>query len=227
VKQGLYWVYTNDRAIFLATYTGEPVYWPEDPHYDPRADFDRNFVINSLDADIIEEYFGKLDVPADCGKKLELTSMTGDCLVPDTNYTIDWYWRIYTGVPPMPGDRDYPGTFRLYYSTDYGGNWIVIDTVSGVTFYEWLVPLAVSDQCWLRIDDVCHQGLTDVKTWVHPLCTEPLSSDLNDDCYVNFFDFAILAAVWLDEGGTDIDDLVEITSMWLDCTNPCDPLCGE
>lgn len=219
----------NDLAIIQAVYNypgGDwPAYYPGSINYDARADFDRNFIVNTADFNIIQEFIYKLpaQVPADCSKKLELESMTGDCLVPDSNYTINWDWRIFTAYPE---GQDHPGTLILYYSTDYGENWVVIDTVSSVTSYEWLVPSAISDQCLLRIDDINHPGLTDTKIWVLP-CTGPLDSDFNDDCYVDFFDFAILATGWLEEGGTDMNDLSIMTSTWLDCNNPCDPSCGE
>ena len=40
-----------------------------------------------------------------------------------------------------------------------------------------------------------------------------LTKDFNNDCAVNLEDFAILACDWLD--GYDIDDLIEMTSQWL------------
>ncbi|MFA5239295.1 MAG: hypothetical protein WC476_06255 [Phycisphaerae bacterium] len=221
------WVTANDLYILQAVYAGgDPVFWT-DPTYDSRADFDRNFVINSLDEAIIMEWGSQPTVPADCPKKLELETMTGDCLVPDSNYTINWDWRIFTDYVPLPGSEDFsPGTCTLYYSVDYGENWVEIDTVPGGTSYEWLVPEAISDQCWLRIDDIEHYGLTDTKTWVRP-CTAALGGDLNSDCYVDFFDFGILASAWLDMDGTDIDDLSDMVFTWLECNNPCDPWCGE
>lgn len=227
MAMGPYWVSAGDLSIFQAAYDGgDPVHWG-DLLYDARADFDRNFIINDGDAAIIEEWINKLNVPSDCAKKLELKSMTGDCIVADANYTIEWDWHIFTDYMPLPGSEDFgPGTCQLYYSIDYGENWVVIDTISGGTSYEWLVPPVISEQCWLRIDDITHPGLTDTKTWVRP-CTGPLGGDFDDDCYVDFFDFGIFATDWLEEGGTDINDLEEISLTWLECNNPCDSCCGE
>jgi hypothetical protein len=55
-------------------------------------------------------------------------------------------------------------------------------------------------------------------------CTTPISSDLNDDCQVNFIDLAILAGEWIGNGGGegfDLDDLAQLAADWLECNrNP-------
>jgi hypothetical protein len=47
-------------------------------------------------------------------------------------------------------------------------------------------------------------------------CTEPLSGDLNDDCKVDFKDFALLTTDW---GKSDIvfENFADFASNWLQC----------
>lgn len=65
------------------------------------------------------------------------------------------------------------------------------------------------------------------------------AGDLNQDCYVNFIDFGILAAEWLEEpnsaciydlvedGMIDEYDLMYFAGTWLDCSNWQDANCVE
>jgi len=57
------------------------------------------------------------------------------------------------------------------------------------------------------------------------VCNYVLSGDYNDDCEVNFYDFAIMAMSWLIE--SDFSDLSEITTSWLiNCNaDPTNPAC--
>ncbi len=51
-------------------------------------------------------------------------------------------------------------------------------------------------------------------------CSEAIDSDLDDDCQVNFLDFALLAEAWVDiEGATGFDlyDLAQLATEWLMC----------
>ncbi|MEJ5258669.1 MAG: glycoside hydrolase family 95 protein [Anaerohalosphaeraceae bacterium] len=49
-------------------------------------------------------------------------------------------------------------------------------------------------------------------------CTAPLLSDYNQDCQVDFEDFAALAGQWLREGeGLDLSDLAQMAIDWLAC----------
>ncbi len=49
--------------------------------------------------------------------------------------------------------------------------------------------------------------------------------DINEDCYTDMDDLAMMASEWLD--GTDIGDLAIMASGWLDCTDPDDERCGS
>ena len=68
------------------------------------------------------------------------------------------------------------------------------------------------------------------------VCAFTLAGDLNNDCKVDLYDYAILAANWLAECITpladpdcitDMDDLVNIAENWLiNCNStPSDPAC--
>jgi uncharacterized delta-60 repeat protein len=54
-----------------------------------------------------------------------------------------------------------------------------------------------------------------IKYTQHGVCLGPVTSDLNDDCKVDFVDYAILAQNWLIE--KDWDDLGILTDNWLEC----------
>jgi len=63
-----------------------------------------------------------------------------------------------------------------------------------------------------------------------------LAGDINGDCRVNLTDYALIAAVWLEEAGSgdingdlfvDIYDLEEFAAGWPDCTVPGEAGCGQ
>ena len=78
---------------------------------------------------------------------------------------------------------------------------------------------------------------------IHPICMFALTGDLNNDCTVDFYDFALFATKWLSEecgepercGGADFNlsgdvtpiDFAELAQNWLiDCqANPSNPSC--
>ena len=124
----------------------------------------------------------------------------GEQLLVGTIYTISW-------------DSDVGITSVLIeYSTTNGLTWTpVAPPNSGNTgYYDWVVPIANSDQCLVRISDGSNPATNDVSDGVFTIfqCQGPIIGDLNVDCYVNFLDLAILLA------------------SWLDCGNPFDPACG-
>ncbi|MDD5135055.1 MAG: hypothetical protein PHP01_06570 [Phycisphaerae bacterium] len=49
-------------------------------------------------------------------------------------------------------------------------------------------------------------------------CTAPLASDLNDDCKVDFRDFAIMASLFDYMGEIYLRDLANLAEEWLNCT---------
>jgi hypothetical protein len=243
VKNGLFWVSTSDLSAIQALYgKGWPLIYPTSPFYDPRVDFDRNFIVNDLDVAIIEQWYGKTNVPGDCGKKLAFDTADSQCLLSNASNTVKWIWRIYTQHIPTPGEEDYPGTFSLYYSTNNGTTWQYIATVSQQTSYEWFVPQAVSGACLLKITDDEHTGLMDTMSVNVSQCQENIVEDFNSDCYVNLLDMAVIGQYWLGEcssannwcGGADFDlsttvdfpDLSTFVQNWLRCANPCDSACS-
>lgn len=82
----------------------------------------------------------------------------------------------------------------------------------------------------------------DMQISTYYLCDDSLTTDLNDDCFVNMQDYAILSDYWLqtdcgdpnncpelisltDPNEIDTDDLVEMTDQWLLCGSPFDSEC--
>jgi hypothetical protein len=57
-------------------------------------------------------------------------------------------------------------------------------------------------------------------------CMYRVLGDWNGDCYADFGDFSIIAALWNVHDGTDINDLAGFVQYWLDCSNPFDPSCN-
>jgi hypothetical protein len=250
LKAGLFWVHTPDLAIIIAVYTtpgGDwPAVWPTSINYDPRADFDRNFRVDDGDNNIIETWFDKSNVPTDCDKKLSFQSLSTQNLLSNTYQTINWTWRIYTQYIPLPGPglTDCPGALSLYYSINNGTNWTFIATVSSGTHYDWLVPVADSNNCKLKIVDNGHTGLQDITTTfkIHQ-CRQILTGDINADCYVNIYDMAEMAGYWLGVcseangwcDGADFDmstivnfiDYAMFARNWQLCSNPYDSNCTQ
>ena len=78
---------------------------------------------------------------------------------------------------------------------------------------------------------------------IYPICMFVLAGDLNNDCKVDLYDFALFATEWLAEecnepewcGGADFDlsgdvtliDFAKLAQNWLiDCqANPSNPAC--
>lgn len=247
VKNGLYWVGTPDLQAIQALYGKLPVVWPDDGVlYNPNLDFDRNFVINDLDVVIVQTWYGKTNVPGDCGKKLELTEVSPLILMANTSYTIDWAWRIYTQYIPMPGDDDQPGTLSLYYSTNNGANWTFITNITSGSNYDWSVPSVDSNNCMLKIVDNLHTGLMDTTaTFGIHTCPTLIGGDFNNDCYVNEKDLGIIAEYWVRVICTELDnnwcqgadfeqngivnfyDYATFSNNWRLCGNPYDANCTE
>jgi hypothetical protein len=104
---------------------------------------------------------------------------------------------------------DISGVF-IEYSTSNGASWQTIDpNASNTGSYQWTIPDANSQQCLARISKVGDPTLYDVSDSVFTIypCQQDPPMDFNNDCYVNFKDFAIFS----------VD--------WLNCGNPYDPNC--
>ena len=162
----------------------------------------------------------------------------GELLPSESTYTIEWADERQEG--------NCPGTYILEYTIDNGQNWLPIAAgLSGICHYDWTVPSAVSEQCLIRVTDANNGLFTDVSDapfYIYQ-CGTGADGDFNGDCYVNFGDFAVLAAYWLVEecfssnnwcGGADYDgsghvteaDLSDFVYDWCMCGNPYDPSCS-
>jgi alpha-tubulin suppressor-like RCC1 family protein len=125
----------------------------------------------------------------------------GESLLADNTYTIDW---TNTG---------FISAVRIEYSADNGSNWMVISpgsVICNAGSYDWQVPRGFSEQCLIRVSDYDEPNIVDSSDGLFTIfkCLGPIAGDLNGDCYVNMYDFTIIA------------------SQWLDCANPFDVACG-
>ncbi|MHC4084603.1 MAG: hypothetical protein ACYSWZ_02240 [Planctomycetota bacterium] len=145
----------------------------------------------------------------------------GERLHERSTYTIRWEdsrSEVYCG-----------GNYLLDYSIDNGNSWIpvVSNTISNTCSYDWTLPSNLSYKCLIRITDADNTNIsvTSDDSFYIIDCFFPIPGDHNIDCYVDFDDFAILAAGWNGEGGMDMNDLASLAQYWLDCINTLDPSC--
>jgi len=123
----------------------------------------------------------------------------GEELIAGQTHTITW-----TASPGI-------SNVSIEYSANNGGDWVLNDPCTpNDGEYDWMVPEVTSNQCLLRISDVADPCVYDISDDVFTIyeCQGPIIGDVNNDCYFNLLDFALLAA------------------GWLDCGNPFDPLCN-
>jgi hypothetical protein len=109
--------------------------------------------------------------------------------------SFDITWKTQQG--------DQLDTVTLEYSIDNGINWQTIDSTANTGSYTWdPLPAAESNQCLVRIGDPLNAKISDTSDGTFTIfkCNKQLTGDLNNDCYVDFLDFAILAGNWLDCG---------------------------
>ena len=111
-------------------------------------------------------------------------------------------WETYSKLPV--------DDVLLEYSRDNGQAWESIGIVENTGSYEWEVPDSNSDQCLVRVSNSQYPVINDISDNVFTIfeCKKVLLGDLNNDCYINFYDIALIAL------------------GWLDCGNPFDPACG-
>lgn len=121
-----------------------------------------------------------------------------------------------------------PGVYVIEYSTDNGHTWITEFTVGGRCSYWWSVPEVDSDECLVRVSDISYPGRGDRsdETFTIYQCTKQLPGDQNTDCYVNGYDYA-LVAWWWRFGLSDMHELAALADSWLMCGDPFDPGCVE
>jgi len=135
-------------------------------------------------------------------KQLEILSPNGgESWVSGTTQDIEWDTAVDANIAEV----------KIEYSDSNGQSWNLIDSnTTSDGQYEWLVPEVTSNQCLVRICDLSDANISDVSDDVFTIfqCLGPVPGDLNEDCYTNGKDLAILAA------------------HWLRCGNPLDPACG-
>ncbi|MHC4431070.1 MAG: metallophosphoesterase family protein [Planctomycetota bacterium] len=123
----------------------------------------------------------------------------GEKLVAAKPYTIRWRTR----------GADVQNVMIDYYDPS-SQTWRHVAQRPNTGRYEWdPLPTLNSAECLVRIWTEQDAGISDTSDAAFTIfeCREHMPADLNDDCYVDFLDFAIL-----------VDD-------WLSCGNPLDASC--
>jgi len=97
----------------------------------------------------------------------------------------------------------------IEFSIDNGKTWSEVypPNVGNSGQYDWFVPMVDAQQCLVRISSAFNPSVYDVSNGTFSIYQCGLPGDVNGDCIVNFYDFAVMA---LD---------------WLSCANPYDPFC--
>lgn len=99
---------------------------------------------------------------------------------------------------------------RVDFSLDGGSTWqqVYPPNVGNTGSYDWLVPIVDSADCLVRLTSPSNPTVSDSSDLPFKIYPCTLQGDLDGDCAVDMFDFAIMA---LD---------------WLQCANPYDPACN-
>ncbi len=131
-------------------------------------------------------------------------------------------YEPYTNSGQAHGEIDIKGNGILKWSGDQRSPFSYwID-------WGWIYTSEVGKGLEVNYDDA--NDVTIVKTFGIGTCDDLIEaglgfeSDLNGDCYVDFYDFAILADQWLGDFSGPLDTIAE---EWLYCNNPQDPNCME
>jgi len=135
---------------------------------------------------------------------LKLSKPNGNESLPvGSTYIISW--------SDFRSDGNCPGNYLLDYCSDNGQSWIPVDSnaVCNTCSYDWFVPSINSENCLIRIVDANDPSISDVSDAAFTIYECTLTYDLDQDCFVDFLDFALLA------------------SEWLKCGNPFDPNCVQ
>lgn len=123
------------------------------------------------------------------------TPYGGEVIIAESDYMITWQTE---------------GTIsnvKLEYSINNGGDWVVIEASTANTdSYEWQVPKVTSNQSLVRISDVSNPGVFDMSTTMFTIYECTLLYDLNDDCFIDLQDLALLSSEWL-KGGNPYDNV--------------------
>ncbi len=86
------------------------------------------------------------------------------------------------------------------FSIDDGATWTGVypPNVGNDGQYQWLAPLVDSDLVRIRVASSTRPSEYDVSDLPFSVHFCPLEADLTGDCLVDFFDFAVFAAAWLE-----------------------------
>jgi len=128
----------------------------------------------------------------------------GEELIAGQTETISW---------DSAGDINY---VSLEYSANNGVSWSDVNSsTANDGSYDWVVPEVTSNQCLVRVSDVNDANIYDTSDDVFTIfqCLGPVPGDLNNDCYVDFLDFAIVAEHWL-HTGNPLDPASGIIACW-------------
>jgi len=105
--------------------------------------------------------------------------------------------KIYTVQWESTGDVN---NVLVEYSTDFGNTWMPVTppNTGNTGSYDWLVPILNSSDCFVRVANAGDLTSYDTSDWAFTIYQCAVEGDLTGDCFVNYEDFAILAADWLD-----------------------------
>ena len=118
-----------------------------------------------------------------------LTPNGGETLLAGATYPITWQTDEGPNIEYV----------LIEYSPDNGADWNDVDIWPNTGSYEWDIPLVDSNECLVRISDLYNTSISDTSYSVFTIfqCQGPIVGDLNEDCHVDFLDFAMIAAHWL------------------------------
>lgn len=113
----------------------------------------------------------------------------GESLAAGTTYLITW---DPTGDPA-------PTQVKFSISANGGATWVEMGTVANTGSREWSVPEFASETCLIMIEDPGSSSGWDISdgTFVVYVCPRQVVGDLNQDCYVDLQDVAVVSAAWL------------------------------
>ncbi|MBL7152449.1 MAG: metallophosphoesterase [Phycisphaerae bacterium] len=147
-------------------------------------------------------------------KPILLSPNGGEALAVGSAHTITW--KTLEGA-----EIDF---VNIDYSLDAGWTWRRIEGAPNTGSHNWNIPPADSNQCLVRVSDSANAYLADTsdRTFTIYPCPEDFAADLNNDCYLDFLDFVLLA----DDPDADFLDFAALASQWLHCANPFDRSCN-
>ena len=147
-------------------------------------------------------------------KPILLSPNGGETVAAESTYRITWKTLEGAGTSSV----------GILSSLDAGQTWDPVALAPNIGLYDWSVPPADSNQCLLRIEDQSSPSLYDAsdQTFTIYPCPKVFPADLDNNCYLDFFDFSMLAEI----PDTNFLDFAALAGQWLDCANPFDHACN-